>query len=172
MNKIKEIFAKIKGVKHFYVYLALLIGLLVCVVYFSSFGKSNSDKTIEDSTQESSSAMEYVDILENKLCSVISNIDGVGKVEVAIVLESGFSYEYATDTETKTTVSGDVKTTITTETVILISNEPLVIKENYPIVKGVVVVADGAQNFGIKMNIMTAVETILKVDSDKITILY
>ena len=171
MNKMKEIFLKFKKIKHFYIYLAVIVGLLLCVVYFSSFGKSKTDKSEENSAQENTSAVEYVDRLENKLCNVISDIDGVGKVEVAIALESGFSYEYATDSETKTTISGDVKTTITTETVILVSNEPLVIKEKYPVVKGVVVVAEGADNIGVKLAILTAVQTILNVDSNQISIL-
>ena len=77
----------------------------------------------------------------------------------------------ATETDTKTTVSGGTETTITTETVILVSNEPVIIKENYPVIKGVVIVAKGAENFSIKMDILEAVETVLEVDSDNITIL-
>lgn len=170
MNKIKEMLQKVKNIKHFQLWIALLIGVCVCLVYFS-FCSPKTDKQEESSTTEISSTMEYVDNLENKLCNVISKIDGVGSVSVAITLESSFTYEYATDTETKTTVSGGVETSITTETVILVSNQPVVVKENYPIVKGVVIVAQGAENFSVKMNILTAVETILEIDRNSITIL-
>ena len=67
--------------------------------------------------------------------------------------------------------SGETQTTVTTSTVILVSNEPVIIKENYPVIKGVVVVAKGAENVNVKLNILTAVETVLEVDRNNITIL-
>lgn len=171
MSKIKDFWTKLKSIKHFEIWVAVVIGLLVCVIYFSFFSQPKNDSFENDATKEYSSAEEYVDYLENKLCNVLSKISGVGDCSVIITLESGFSYEYATETDTKTTVSGGTETTITTETVILVSNEPVIIKENYPVIKGVVIVAKGAENFSIKMDILEAVETVLEVDSDNITIL-
>ena len=171
MNKIKNFWSKIKSIKHFEIVLAVLVGLIVCVVYFSFWNKPKNDNTEKNSTQTYSSAEEYVYFLENKLCNVLSKIDGVGDVNVILTLQCGFTYEYATDSETKTTVSGGNETTITTETVILVSNEPVIVKEIYPVIKGVVVVAEGAENFTIKMNILTAVETVLEVERENITIL-
>lgn len=171
MSKIKDLWSKIKSIKHFEIWLAVVIGFFACVIYFSFFSSPKSDNIENESTKDYSSAEEYVDYLENKLCNVLSKISGVGDCEVIITLESGFSYEYATDTDTKTTVSGDTETTITTETVILVSNEPVIVKENYPVIKGVVIVAEGAENFSIKMDILSAIETVLEVDSNDITIL-
>lgn len=171
MSKFKSFFEKFKKIKHIQIYLAIAIGLVICAVYLASISKPKTDKNENISTEDYSSAMEYVDYLENKLCNVLSKISGAGKVEVVISLESGFTYEYATDTETKTMVSGGTETTVTTETVILVSNEPIIIKENYPLIKGVVVVAEGAENVGVKLNILTAVETVLEVDRNNITVL-
>lgn len=173
MNKLKTFWGKIKSIKHFEIWLAVCVGLVVCVIYFSFFGggKSKSDNSQNESTQEYSSALEYTNFLENKLGNVLSKISGVGSVNVIITLESGFSYEYATDTETKSVASGGTETTITTETVILVSNKPVVMKEIYPTIKGVVVVAKGAENFSVKMNILSAVETVLEIDRTSITIL-
>ena len=171
MNKIKDIWDKIKKIKHIQIILPVLIGLLICVTYFSFLNPSKSDKDTENSTQESTSTMEYVDMLENKLSNVLSKISGVGSCNIVITLESGFAYDYATDTQTKTTVSGGNETTITTETVILVSNEPVVEKEIYPTIKGVVVVASGAEDFSVKMNILSAVETVLEIDRNNISIL-
>ena len=47
----------------------------------------------------------------------------------------------------------------------------MIVKKIYPKVKGVVIVADGAKDFSIKMNILTAVETVLEVDRNNITVL-
>ena len=101
----------------------------------------------------------------------MSKISGVGNVSAIITLETGFTYEYATDTETKTTTSGSNETTITTDTIIIVDGEPVVIKEIYPVIKGVVIVAEGSEDFKIKMDIMQAVVTILEVDESEITIL-
>lgn len=171
MNKLKSMYERIKKIKHIQIYCAVLVGLLICVVYFASVYKPKSDNTDKNSTEEYSSTMEYVDYLENKLGNVLSKISGVGNVDVIITLECGFTFEYATETETKTMTSGETQTTVTTSTVILVSNEPVIIKENYPVIKGVVVVAKGAENVNVKLNILTAVETVLEVDRNNITIL-
>jgi len=171
MNKLKGLWDKFKGIKHIQMYIAIFIALLVCVVYFGFLSKPKDDKITENSPEEFSSAVEYVDWLENKLNNVLSKISGVGNVNVLVTLETGFSYEYATDTETKTTTSGGNEITVTTETIIMVSNQPVIVKEFYPKIKGVVVVAEGAENFNIKMNILTAVETILEIERDNITVL-
>lgn len=167
MSKLKSLWLKIKSIKHIHIYAAILVGIVLCVGYFS-FLKSD-DKTPEISTQTEDTAVEYVKNLENKLANVLSKISGAGKVNVLITLQSGFGYEYACDEETRTTSSGD---TLTTKSVILVSNEPVVEKEIYPTIKGVVIVATGAENFGVKMNLMNAATTVLEIDSSKITILY
>ena len=145
---------------------------MICIVYFGvTFGSGNSDKKEEISTEEYDSSLEYVDYLENKLCNVLSKISGVGNVSAIITLECGFTYEYATDTETKTTTSSSNETTITVEEVLIVDGEPVVVKEIYPVIKGVVIVAEGSEDFAIKMDIMQAVVNILEVDESKITIL-
>lgn len=171
-NKINAIIEKIKNIKHLYIYLAVIAALLVCVFYFSNFKtKDSTDSNINNSTEEHTSAEEYASYLENKLCNVLSNLSGVDNVSIAITLCSDVSFEYATDTETKNVVSGGNQTTVTTETVIMVSNEPVVSKTIYPQVKGVVVVAKGAEDIKVKMNILSAVETVLNVEPKDIMIL-
>ena len=171
--KINELFSRIKKIKHKEIWIAVTIGLFVCVGYFCfvSSPSKKSDTTSETSTEDIGSDMEYVNMLENKLSNVLSKISGVGDVNVIITLESGFSYEYATDTETKTTTSGGTQTSITTQTIIYVKDQPVIVSEIYPVVKGVVVVAEGAEKTKVKLDILSAVETILEVDRDKITIL-
>lgn len=168
MNALIE---KVKKLKHKEVIVAILIALVLCLICFGLSPKTKSAEKKEISTQEISSTTEYVDNLQNRLNNVLSKISGVGKVSVIITLESGFSYEYATDTETKTVVSGGTETTVTTETVIMDGDKPVVEKEIFPTIKGVVVVAEGAENFAVKMKIQDAVETVLQIEGDKITIL-
>jgi stage III sporulation protein AG len=171
MNRIKNLFQRIGKIKHIQIYIALILGVLICVACLGSANNKKSDNTIEIATEDCSTAEEYAKMLENKLCNVLSKVSGAGSVSVVITLESGFGFEYATNTETKTITSGDNETTVTTETVILVSNQPVIEKQNYPTIKGVVVVADGANDINVKLNIISAIETILQVDRQNITIL-
>lgn len=171
MNKFKDFFVKLKSIKHVEIYLALFVGVIICIGYFSFFTNKSSDKEDEVSTADYSTAVEYVEYLENKLSNVLSRVSGVGEVRVIITLQSGFTYEYATDTETKTTISGSTETTVKVDNVLIVSNKPVIIKEIYPVIKGVVIVAEGSENITVKMNILAAVETVLEVETSDITIL-
>ena len=170
MDKLKEIFKKIKGVKHIEIYLAVIVGLIVIMCYFFFMSTPNDTKE-ENSTGNYSTAQEYADYLENKLCNVLSNMTGVGDVSAIITLDGGFTYEYAVDSETNTTTSGSSETSVTVDTTILVNGEPLVVKVNYPSVKGVVIVAEGSEDFAVKMDILDAVQTLLSVDAGSVTIL-
>lgn len=171
MNKLKQTFEKVKSIKHIHIYLAVFVGLLACLAYFTLFSGGKNDKTPENSTKTLSSAEEYVEFLENKLENVLSQISGAGQVDVIVTLESGFTYEYAKNIETRTSTSGSNDTSITTETVITVGGEPVVEKEIFPVIKGVVVIAKGAADFAVKMKILSAVETVLEVDRENITVL-
>lgn len=172
MNKLKNFWDRVKGIKHIGIILTVVVALILVVGYFSFFTKPKEDKIPENSSQEFLTSEEYVADLENKLINVLSKLSGVGQTSVIITLESGFTYEYATDSETKTVVSGGTETTVKTETIILVSGQPVVVKQNYPVIKGVVIVAKGAENFKVKMDIQSAAMTVLKVESENITILY
>ena len=172
MKSLKDFWSKLKGVRHIEIYIAVLLGIVVCVCYFAFFvDKGKNDTNLQNTTQEYSSSEEYVDYLENKLCNVLSNMTGVGDVSAIITLDGGFTYEYAVDSETNTTTSGSSETSVTVDTTILVNGEPLVVKVNYPSVKGVVIVAEGSEDFAVKMDILDAVQTLLSVDAGSVTIL-
>ena len=159
MEKLKELWEKLKSIRHFEIYLAIFIGVIICVVYFGLYFDQGSDKKEDNSTEEIGTAEEYVDNLENKLCNVLSKIDGVMEVDVMITLESGFSYEYVPESQ---------KIEITLDD----TDEKLnIVKEIYPKIKGVVVVAKGSEDFRVKMDILEAVVTLLQIDESAVTIL-
>lgn len=159
MEKLKELWEKLKSIRHFEIYLAIFIGVIICVVYFGLYFDQGSDKKEDNSTAEIGTAVEYVDNLENKLCNVLSKIDGVMEVDVMITLESGFSYEYVQESQ---------KIEITLDD----TDEKLnIVKEIYPKIKGVVVVAKGSEDFRVKMDILEAVVTLLQIDESAVTIL-
>lgn len=53
-----------------------------------------------------------------------------------------------------------------------VSGDALIIKEKQPKVRGVIVIAEGAQDISIRNNILSAVMTLLDVTAEKVEILY
>ena len=67
-----------------------------------------------------------------------------------------------------TTSSG---TTVNKTNVVMLNGQPVVQEEIYPKIKGIVVVAQGAGNVAIKMNILSLIQTVIDVENSKINIL-
>ena len=167
-NKITEklinIWTKLKKSRRLQIMLLIVFVLVVIVCYFSFSTKSEKTKTDLETNENSS----YINYLESKLKTALISLEGVDCVNVTITLENGYERIYATEQQTKTTTSG----TITTSSLVIISGEPVLVKEIYPKVKGVVVVSSSAKDIGVRMNILYAIQTILEISNDQITILY
>ena len=170
LSKIIERFSKLKKNKNFLVFIAVGLAVLIAIIYFSSLLGTNdkSSSTKEDNIETNfSTSEEYVIYLENKLENVISQVKGAGNVDVIVTLEKGFQYVYLTEEETKTSANG---ITTTTTTVVMVDGEPVLTEEIYPIIKGIVIVSAGANDVAVKMNILTLIQTVVDVDSSKISI--
>jgi stage III sporulation protein AG len=126
----------------------------------------------------------YEDALEGKLANLLSQVRGAGSVSVNITLESSSSIEHAKNLvkETRTIQEkdsgGGIRTTTETKenAQILISKEngadrPVMVREYKPVIKGVLVVAEGALDSTVKANLTKAVGTGLGIPSYKITVL-
>lgn len=153
MDTIKKMISKIKSIKHIEVYVAAVLAVIVlCAVVFSS--TNNSAKTSSDES--------YISQMEHKIVSVVQNIEGCGKVSVAISYESADEKVYAYETET--VKNGD--TIKQTSNIVTVKGEALVLKTLPPNILGVVVVAEGAENPVLKLKIIQAVVTLLGVNSN------
>lgn len=126
----------------------------------------------------------YEEALEGKLTNLLSQVRGAGTVSVSITLDSTGSVEHAKNIvrETKTIQEKDHNGGIRTTTEakeseqVLMSKEgstdrPVMVREYKPVIKGVLVVADGAQDSSVKANLTKAVETGMGIPSYKITVL-
>ena len=149
----------------------LLLGLLIAVillVYFAYFIKETDDNATNTSGQVlDTTTEEYVNSLETKLANVLSDIEGAGKVSVAITVASGFAYEYAYEETSKDSLS----TTTSSSNLILVDDKPVVVSQTYPTIAGVLVVAEGGESLKVKLDILQSIQTLLDVANDKITIL-
>jgi len=170
-DKFRILFERIKKVKHFEIYIAVGLAIIIAVIYFSflkapSQNKDTNNK-IDNVSSNFSSSGEYIDYLENKLENVITLVKGAWNVEVVVTLEKGFEYVYATEEETRTTANG---TTITTSNIVMVNGKPVIKEEIYPVVQGIVIVASGANNVSVKMDILSIVQTVIEIENSKINI--
>ncbi|MCK9575005.1 MAG: hypothetical protein WCX32_00550 [Clostridia bacterium] len=176
------IFKKLKSVKNIELIIAVVLCAIVLLIFFSTFSTSDSSSADTTNTVYTSTS-EYVNELETKLSNILANINGAGKVSVMITTTGSSQLVIATSTEernnsTSTTQSGSTINTNTSvtiiETPILVTDQgtssPLILQEIQPEIKGVIVVAEGADNIKVKLEILKAVSAILGISTQKIEI--
>lgn len=175
-------FQKLKKVKHIEIILVVVLASLVLLIWFVDFDR-DSDKSENAYTSGISSTTAYAQELENRLKIALSSISGAGRVTVMITLDGtvekilAMTSDSKTSTTSNTTTGGSTNTTSTTTTssepVIIkdggISN-PIVLSEIMPDIKGVIVVAEGADNVRVKLDLLKAVQALLNVKSSQIEI--
>lgn len=171
-DKLSSFWIKLKKIKHVEIYIAVGFAILFGLIYFAFLvPKNNSLKEsqqFDNTTENISSSSEYTSYIENKLESVITSVKGVGNAKVVVTLEKGFEYVYVTEEETKTSSNGTV---INTVSIVMVDGQPVIKEEVFPVVKGIVVVANGADDVGVRMNILSIIQTVIDVDNSKINII-
>lgn len=140
------------------IYIIIIIGvLLLCM---GSLIPHKTTKTAEDRVINEN--------LEERLANILSEISGVGDVNVMITYKSSAMKAAA---KNKTLETGDGNSKLNEETVILGSGggaAPFIIREDMPKIQGVVVVARGAENAGIRKEISDAVKALTGVSAANI----
>lgn len=172
-EKMLTLWQKIKSIKHIELYLAILLAIICGGVYFLKISNNESSakkqETIVDTNITNfASAQEYVTYLENKLESVLGEIKGAEDINIMLTIDKGFEYVYLTEEETRTTSNG---TQVTSSNIVMVDGKPVVVEEIYPTIKGLVVVMKNANDVGTRLNIISAIQTIIDIDTSKINIL-
>jgi stage III sporulation protein AG len=173
-------FAKLSIKKKIQYVAILLVIVVILAIYFTSFGRSETPE--ETSSVQTQTQTADTNSVEARLMDTLSRIDGAGRVEVMITYESSAEIVPAisVDTQTSTTTdeSENGSSTTTSENtqseIVTVSgssgNNALVLRENCPEVKGVLVIAEGADDIGVKLDLLNAVQTILSVGPDKVDV--
>ena len=157
--------------------IVLSLVLIVALILFLNVGNNSkiSSSTEEDASLTYKTTMQYCTELENKLESVLSQIKGAGSVKVMLSVDGSPELVYALDSDTKVSTNNNSSTTTNSSSPIIVqtngNSSPLILTENLPIVKGVIVVSSGASDIGIKLDILSAVSTLLDISTDKISVL-
>lgn len=162
-------------------YLAvLLVVAIILAIYFSSLDTGGAKKT--DDKAEAGAPVETISSdteMEDRLKRVLSKVDGVGDVDVIINYESTAERvpAFSEDRQVSKSDSQDTSSETTSEKSDIATvqgngaSEALIVKENQPEVRGVIVVAQGAEDISVRMNLLNAVTTLLNVSADKVEIL-
>lgn len=160
----------------------IVLGALIIGLYVSTLGKQQQTQQtapvqIQQEQADGSQASEQ----EARLAQVLSQMRGVGRVEVMITYESGPEIVPAQITQTDTSEQSDSDAQASSSsTTSRQSSEPalgtnsetgaVVLKELAPVVKGVVVIAQGAEDIGVKLNLLRATVTALQIDEQQVDV--
>ncbi len=159
-TKLKSYVEKIKSNKKIQYFIVAACVLLLIVILFGNF--STNKQQISDGQ-----TLSYVTHLENRLSNTLSKVKGAGKVSVVITVESGMETVLASKTTTTQTSNG----TETGKTPIVVNGKTIVVKELYPEIIGVLIVAEGANDFAVLNRIQQATISLLDINVNQIEIL-
>jgi stage III sporulation protein AG len=155
--------------KYKYFLLVLIIGM--CLMLFSL-----PEHTEQQEETETTASEFDMDSFKEELCSILSAIDGVGRVEVMLSLESGEEAVYASDISQSNQNSGeDTSSENYQSTMSILSDgsygeQPILIKSNFPTFRGAVVICDGADDSLVQLKITETVSSLCGISSDRISI--
>lgn len=126
----------------------------------------------------------YIKIMENRLKSVLSKVEGVGDANVMITLESSSEKVTLRDTPRSSEVTNETaengtvrqQTNSRSEESTIYTEEgngkvPYVVKEIEPQIMGVVIVSEGGDNPTVKKEIIEAVQVLFGIESHKIKVM-
>lgn len=157
----------------------LLCGGMLLLAALFYLGDGCITKPQEQSVENSAEPIIKVgDPLEERLVAVLSQIRGAGKVSVLITYETTGEVVTATirrtdedvrdgtDSSTRTVSEVVEPATVDTD----LGQSPIVLYEKEPMVRGVVVVAEGAADLGVRLDLQRAVAAVTGLNESAIEV--
>ncbi len=141
-KKIPKWLEKLKNIKHIEIYIALIFGIILLLIFMSNFNKGTSTSTNSTNTKELT-VSEYIEDLETNLEEILMNVSGVSNVKVMITL----NMTQAEVVDSKINLS------------------------KFPDIKGVLVTANGVENTTTKMRVLHAIQAVIEITNGNIEIL-
>jgi len=170
----------------------LIVAMVAAIIVISTstfFSKERENRNSIEGTdiqlnRQSISAATYEEQLEGKLSGILCQISGVGEVSVMVTLSSGKevvpafnTVESGSETNERDSGGGTRSVTQSSTDKRVASNsgsttadQPLIVKEVMPEVKGVIVVAEGAENPEVVERLTEAVQTVLGVPAFRVKV--
>jgi len=172
----KKWWAKIKQIKHWEIYVAVIVVVVMLGIYLSGMGSKKQNKNADVVTTVVSNDSSYAGQMETKLEKVLGQVAGAGNVAVMVMTDGEGTAELAYDVQEKTVkqtgANGQEVTTTTVDKVVVVKNgSPMVLWKNPPTIVGIVVVATGAGDPAVRLDLLHAVQTFIGNQQTSIQIL-
>lgn len=165
-------------------YLLIAVGVAVAgilITFMPLPGSGNKSVTPVQAVKEVTSEAGYEQQLEKRLISILQKMEGVGQVSVMVTTYSNEEKVLAEDVTESNQQSeekdqaGGTRNSVTAnsnhQVVLQSGNTPYVVKENKPEIKGVLILAEGADNSTVRSAITEAVASLLDVPVHKVSVL-
>lgn len=170
LNLWNRLTAKMKSNKKVEIGVYLGIGLMIALLYLSGIQPAEKPK---DAQTPQAAATERGD--EARLKEALSMIRGAGAVEVMLTYENGRELvpAYSTDTQSSAQNGETVSQNESTRPVTIMKSgqeEAMVLKEVEPRIRGVIVIAEGADDIKVRMDLLRAVSKALDIDLDHVEV--
>ena len=183
INKIKKHLEELNNKKFIInLIIILLISIIALIgVSFLNDEKENVVSSIKPSIEEDNPDSDYSIYLEDKLAAILEKLYGVGEVNVMITLEDSIESVPASNTTKTVETTKEIDAEGGTREVnredlnvqmVSKGNEGslVVLKEVNPTVKGVIVVAEGADNAEVLERLYEAVKTVLGISGNRVQV--
>lgn len=188
---LKDLISRFREIKNIELILAILVISIVVSIYASTLNKEPSSNQQNEYHQDSDKTdLHWIDNNtscenrdEKRLKEILSAIKGAGQVEVMITYSSGKEIIPAMNTVESTTIteeednSGGTRRINQTDKNFHPSTyndsegtKPIILKEVEPEIKGVIVIAQGAEDIRVKMELMRAVQVALGVKPNQVEV--
>lgn len=169
--KLKALFKSEKRVR----ILALLGALGVLLLCLSELLPHTRTAQKEDTAKTQTDVNDFCELTEKKLSELIAQVEGAGRVQVMLTIESSDEKIYAADEKSNTKTDGDAEQKSYDSQYVLVDGASgdtgMLLKTNAPKVKGVIIVCDGGENPAVANQITNAVSAALGVGANRVSVL-
>ena len=162
----------------------ILLGLGVIFLIFSNTHISKQEANIQTETGRNTAqtvqTTTYEEHLTQQLEETFSHMAGVGRVRVLLTLEDGGEVavlqdlEYTRAEQEESDATGGSRKTLEeqrqTETVRDAQDQPYVLREDTPRVRGILILAEGAESSVVRQELLMAAQALLGVSADEVHI--
>lgn len=164
------------------IFVAGLAGILL--IAFAGFPERRAVQASTAPTENAPTTTSYEQKLEERLETILESIEGVGRVDVMVTLESGYGYEYAKENKMGSDKLEDIgredsqktqEKSTAEESYVMVDGKngeksPLITKELEPRVKGVVIVCDGGNSPTVMTQVIDTVRVAVNILSTQISV--
>ena len=169
----------------------LVVGVILLILAFPSGGKKSGGLSAQPTVQleenlavSAKASVSYEEQLEERVKEILKHVEGVGEVDVMIVLKSSEEKVYRVDKSTSSSITEEedqnggtrkVNNQELQENTILpgdsAAKQPVVEKELKPEIAGIIISAEGGASPTVKSEISAAMEALFDIPPHKIKVL-